>query len=363
MPRIRCQCGHVLFFMPGQAGKRVQCPECSAILVLPLLNASETPDAPPVLGEDASIQDRLKAPLEESVSYLPASPEEGELTLEDRPTLPRPPQEVLLPEAATRKPSDARKRYPRASHQASDAGPPPDFFLLLLRAFKYPLEENGLVAIIVGVITFGAAFFFWRVAAYFPLIGGIIADVVALILTIILGGYLAGYLFTIIHHSASGDPVAPDWPDLTDYEENVFKPLLFILALGILSLGPSFAYDRYVENSSQALYAALLGVGLFYMPMGMLCIALRNDLAALNPLVVIRAITSVPVRYLIVWLLVVVVVCLQRWGMSFVAQHLPIPIIGIILWFGIYFYFILVLGRVIGVLYHADRNKLKWLGG
>lgn len=365
MPRIRCRCSHVLSFEYDQAGKRAQCPKCSAILVLPSLKAYEAPNAPVILDGEAAAQPKPETPLAGGLSHRPPSPEEEAFAIEERLAISSPPQDIHLSETAPSEPAEAPKRYLTSSYWANEDETPPNFFLLLIGAFAYPLRLNNLIALIVGVVTFGATFFLLKAAwfyRFFPFASAV-GDIFVWIVCVVLGGYVAGYFLSIIHRSASGDPSAPDWPDLTDYMENAVKPFFLVAALGAVSLGPAFAYGHYVKDGSHALYTALLGAGLFYMPMGMLCIALRGSMMALNPAIAIRAIASVPLRYVIVWILVVVSVFLQDRAQSLVEQHVQHRFLGIVLRLGVGFYFLLVLGRTIGILYHSGRNKLRWLGG
>ena len=158
-------------------------------------------------------------------------------------------------------------------------------------AFGFPLKGDGLIALIVGVIFLTAAHYLMFMAVFFPLLGIVLAGGIGIVGT----GYFAGYLMTIMERTAHGEKDAPGWPDLDDWQENVLKPFGFILALGILCIGPSVAYRHFAQHEpNEAITYALLAAGLFYMPMGMLCVALANDYAGLSPVPVIRAILSVP---------------------------------------------------------------------
>ena len=167
---------------------------------------------------------------------------------------------------------------------------------------------------------------------------------------------------TIIERTAHGETDAPGWPDLTDWQENALKPFVFVLALGILGIGPSIAYRYFAHEPNVAINYALLAAGLFYMPMGLLCVALVNDYAGLSPVPVIRAILNVPGRYSVAWVLVTFSIVAQILGAGLIAQ-VPIPIVGAMLQQTVSCYFLFVAARILGLLYYKSNRQLNWLAG
>ena len=67
-------------------------------------------------------------------------------------------------------------------------------------------------------------------------------------------------------------------------------------------------------------------LALLYIPMGMLAIAMFNSAVALNPLVIVKAITRIPLRYLLACGLFFLVYFVN---ISMAGQLAKFPIVGI----------------------------------
>jgi hypothetical protein len=339
MPQIRCQCKRVLSYRAEQAGKLVKCPGCSAKIRLP----EAAPEMPPARAGKPAATSR-------------APDEQGELQLEspaaDIPlAAPAPawessaPSEVPLPQVA----AGARVApKPGAADQ--------DYWRSLPGAFRYPLTADGIITLMVGVLVFTVGHYLMFIAAFFPLLGFIFV----MGISIIGAGYLTGYLMTIVERTAHGEDEPPDWPDLTDWEETILKPFGFLLGLCIVGVGPSIAYRYLAHPPVEAVALAIFAAGLLYMPMGLLCVALANDYAGLNPIRVIRAIFSVPGRYFVAWLLVACCVAAELQGGAWVSQ-IPVPFVGTVLQQIVSCYFLFVAMRILGLLYLKSSPQLDWL--
>ncbi len=342
MPKVRCACKRVISYGPGLAGKLVKCPGCSAIIRLPEIKPAAPPTrATPDEGQELQLErDETDIPL---ASSTPTSESAG------------PSGNSLSPYEP---PSWAAAR--RAAPSTSDRGAAgSDYWSALPGAFGFPLKGDGLIALIVGVIFLTAEHYLMFMAGLFPLLGIVLAVGIGIVGT----GYFAGYLMAIMERTAHGEKDAPGWPDLTDWQENALKPFGFLLALSILCIGPSVAYRLFAQHEANAAITwALLAAGLFYMPMGMLCVALANDYAGLNPVSVIRAILSVAGRYSVVWVLVMFCFAAQTLGAGLIAA-LPIPIVGTILEQAVSCYFLFVAARILGLLYYKSSLQLDWLAG
>jgi hypothetical protein len=340
MPRIQCECKRVLSYRPGLAGKVVKCPGCSAKIRLP--------DAEPAASPAHAASDEgqeLQLERNEADTLLAASARTSEGTAPSGPSLPQS-EPLVWPQAR------------RADATASDPAAAEDYWSALPGAFRFPLAGEGLYALIVGVILLTVAYYLVFAVAGFPLLGILLAIAV----TVVTVGYMSGYLMTIIERTAHGEKDAPGWPDLTDWEENALKPFFFFLALFALCVGPSIAYQRLAQEPGDGVRYAILAAGVFYMPMGMLCVALANDFAGLSPIRVVRAILSVPGRYVVAWALVTVSIGAEILGRTYIAQW-HIPIVGAILQQTVGCYFLFVAARILGLLYCKSRPQLDWLAG
>jgi hypothetical protein len=324
----------------------VKCPGCSAKIRLPVAEPPASPArAAPEEGQDLQLEkNEADIPLAASVPPSDGAAPSG---------LSLPPSEPLAWSPTRR--ADAATSVPAEAAQ--------DYWSALPGAFRFPLQGEGLIALIIGVIFLTVAHYLMFMAGGSFSVGMInLGFLFAIAIYAVGTGYFAGYLLTIIERTAHGEKDAPGWPDLTDWQENALKPFVFILALGILCIGPSVAYRRLAQPPQAAISYAIRAAGLFYMPMGMLCVALANDYAGLSPIRVVRAIVSVPGRYFVAWVLVVFVVAAQNLGAGLVAQ-LPIPIIGTILQQTVTCYFLFVAARILGLLYYNSGPQLDWLAG
>jgi len=337
MPRVRCECKRVLSYRAELAGKVVKCPGCSAKIRLP----EAAPTAPPAPDEAQELQlerNEAEVPLAASVPTSDGAAPSG---------FPLPPSEPLTNLSVRRSIAATRGRSTATQ----------DYWGALPGAFAFPLTGDGLIALIVGVLFLTAAQYVVLLVS-FSFTGLILAIGVCAFST----GYFGGYLMTIIERTAHGEQDAPGWPDVTDWEENALKPFGCILVLGILGLGPYLAYRYFAHEPNMTIAYAILGAGLFYMPMGWLCVALVNDYAGLNPIPVFRAIRSVPGRYVIAWALVAFVVAARIQGRDLFAQ-LPVPILGAVLRETISCYFLFVAARILGLLYYKSGPQLDRLAG
>jgi hypothetical protein len=202
------------------------------------------------------------------------------------------------------------------------------------------------------------AYYACKIVVYCPLLGGLIALALSLMLT----GYAIGYLMNLVRGSSYGAEDAPDWPDLTDWQENAAKPLLLFIGLLILCFGAVGVclLAHLTDNSTVLLWLAV--PGLLYLPMGLLCVSLANGIAGLNPIHGVRAIAARPVRYAMLWFLLAAVVGLE-WLLSIGIDALGIPILGKFAASFVGFYALLLLGRQMGLFYRTGGEKLSWLVG
>ncbi len=340
MPRIRCECKRVLSYRAELAGKVVKCPGCSAKIRLPDA-APIAPPAPVAPDEEQELQlerNEAEVPLAASVPTSDGAAPSG---------FPLSPGEQLTEPSVRRSAAATRGRSAAAQ----------DYWGALPGAFAFPVRGDGLIALIVGVLFLTAAQYVVLLAS-FSFTGVILAIGIYAFST----GYFGGYLMTIIERTAHGEQEAPGWPDVTDWEENALKPFGCILVLGILGLGPYLAYRHLAHEPNMTLAYAILGAGLFYMPMGWLCVALANDYAGLNPIPVFRAIRSVPGRYAVAWALVAFAVAARIQGRELFDQ-LPVPILGTVLRETVSCYFLFVAARILGLLYYKSGPQLDWLAG
>jgi hypothetical protein len=223
-------------------------------------------------------------------------------------------------------------------------------------AFGYAFRGNGLTLLAVGAVMLTLTTYAAMVASFVPLLGLL----ALIILTIGVGGYLFAFLKNVLVSSAQGDDLVPGWPDVTspwEFAANFFQ----LVVLYLFCFGPALLWARLAPDGLTAWGGGLLvGLGAFYFPMALVGVALSDSIAGVNPVVIVPSILRIVGQYLIVCALMVCLVAVQLAG-EWLARALPVPILPT---FGMQFitlYLVIVIGRVLGVLYYVNRERLGWL--
>ena len=239
------------------------------------------------------------------------------------------------------------------------------FFSQLPEVFTYPLRGNGLILMIGGTIFFGVLALLQRAPAF-----GLFIGAMKLLLGVISGGYMFSYLQKIIHSSAQGDDEMPAWPDFTNYWDDVIRPYLQAVALVLICFGPAWfiggkellmyavGEDVSVINVLVAIGLAL--IGLSYLPMALLAVAMADSIAGVNPLFVIPSILKVPLEYLVVCCVLGAALITQTICAALLEHFIPVPILPALLSGFVFLYFLTAEMRLLGVMYHANKDRLDW---
>ncbi len=218
-------------------------------------------------------------------------------------------------------------------------------------AFSYPFRGDGLIILGTGTVVF-------TVVGAVPKFG-----LFGLALSIGMWGYLLLMLQSVIHGTAQGEDTLPRWPSMTDKGELLEKWFQW-LATVALCFGPAFAVltiaeanHRTVPESDLLLAGGLGFVGALYFPMAALGVAMFDSLAALNPLLVLRAIFAVPAHYLLTLVVFAGLIAVKALTGELADA---VPGLGVLvdqfdaLWSAFF------LSRVLGGLYYVNRLKLGW---
>jgi hypothetical protein len=233
------------------------------------------------------------------------------------------------------------------------------FFRELPRAALYPLRGTGLMIIIVATLLF-AAMRFISVGFF-----GLIIQVIAL-------GYLFSYVQNIIHSTSSDDDELPDLPPMDEVFSGFFK----LIGVGLISFGPAIviawlAIAKEEPTAGIALIPAVI-FGCIYFPMAFLAVAIKDTVAAANPLIVAPSILRVPLEYLVTVVLLGGLFGL-RWlgdavsdamgGQALRTTSIPqmFLLFGLrALWAFLSVYLLTVTMRILGLLYRTKRHRLGW---
>jgi hypothetical protein len=233
------------------------------------------------------------------------------------------------------------------------------FFRELPGAFAYPFRGAGALVIVFATILFAALEFM-----SFGIFGLLIKAATI--------GYLYSYMQTILHSTAAGDNDMPGMPGMDDLMSGFFR----LAGTVLISFGPAMVLAYLAIAQAQpaagiALIPAVIFGGL-YLPMAFLAVAMKDNVMAANPLIVIPSIVRVPLEYLVTTIMVAGIFGLRYLGDALTSGLAGDSMMGssvskMLLLFGFRafwaffsFYLLTVTIRILGLLYLTKRDRLGW---
>jgi hypothetical protein len=232
------------------------------------------------------------------------------------------------------------------------------FFARLPGVFIYPFQGSGLLVLIISTLVFAGLEF---VGSGFS----ILAKIVAL-------GYLFAYMQNIIHATANQEEQMPDLPGMDDLFGCCFRLLgAVFISFGIAIGLALYAFFQEEPAAGIALIPAII-FGCFYFPMALLAVAMKDSVAAANPLVVIPAIFKVPIEYFVTVILMAGVFGVRMLGGTVVAilagntyttkdMNVLLTTLGVrAVWSFVIVYLLTINMRLLGILYLTKKDKLGW---
>lgn len=241
---------------------------------------------------------------------------------------------------------------------ARPAGPK-GFFSRLPGALIYPFRGSGLLILIASTLVFA-------------FLGFISAGLISILAKIVALGYLFSFMQNIIHATTNQEEEMPDLPGFDDVFGGALRlagTVIISFFLALVLAGLKFFSEIQVPNV--ALAAAII-FGCLYFPMAFLAVAMKDSLAAANPLVVVSAISKVPLGYLVAALTVVGVFGLRQLGdltMMFLraegysthSMNVLLMTFGIrVFWSFAGLYLLTVSMRILGLLYLTNKDRFGW---
>ena len=225
------------------------------------------------------------------------------------------------------------------------AEPTIGFFASLPRALIYPFTGNGVFLFLAGSV-------FFVLLGYLPLIGYLVS------------GYLFSYAKLIVSSSAEGNPKPPDWPDFTNWFDDLILPYLQFLALTVLFFGPAIVLGFWFAGGPTAArfvaFVAALGFGALLAPMGMLALSMFDHIGVLNPVSLTWSILRVPGQYLVAAAAFEFILFLNIFARPWLIGLLPVPLLPTLISGFLNLYFVSVSMRILGLLYANNKDKLGW---
>ncbi|MBF0320334.1 MAG: DUF4013 domain-containing protein [Nitrospirae bacterium] len=222
--------------------------------------------------------------------------------------------------------------------------------------FIYPLLGQGKWVLIAGAL-------FFIIAGVIPFMG--------VLIKVILIGYMCAFMMKIITTSSCGEKALPDWPEFTNFIDDIIRPAFMVLAVFIVSNLPVIAYvvsysafgDGFLsfdaDMGNPIIYPAIfifIVAGMLYFPMAVLAVSMTNTFGAVSPHIVIPSIFRVPVEYLMLCG-VLLAIYLVKVAVGWVVG---IPYVGPIISMFVTFYFYAVEMRLVGLLYYSEKERLGW---
>jgi len=241
----------------------------------------------------------------------------------------------------------------------------------LVSAFAYPVAKGGVTFIIVGAVVLWLAELARWFVVFVPLYGW-----VALIMLLTFSyGWLFSYMQKIVVSCSNDEDALPEWPEISNWSEDLVQPFLACLGMMALCFGPAFIYSFFAAANDFApmLYYPIFLLGAVYLPMAVVVVSLTQRVLSANPFVVLPAITRVPRDYLIVCLLFLA--ALGVWnGLELLvdtfgpeaekqggvlSRALWEAAWGLPLWI-VFLYLMIFCARVAGLMYRCNWRKFGW---
>lgn len=217
-------------------------------------------------------------------------------------------------------------------------------------ALTFPLHSGGLIMLVAGSVSFTILLFF---AKYAFIAGGLGFALV--------GGYIAAFMMKIVNHSAEGEPGIPDWPDVSDWWDDILCPSAEMTLTSLVSFSPLLLYLVYSlvarETLSAPLTLLLLLAGSFYYPIALLSMSLFHSVPALNPALLLPAAFKIFSDYLVATGLFLIIV-LVKWVCALYLKG--IFLIGPFIDNFLMLYLVILQMRILGLMYFANKEKLAW---
>jgi hypothetical protein len=233
------------------------------------------------------------------------------------------------------------------------------FFRELPGAFVYPFRGAGVIIIVFATILF-AALDFMGFGIF-----GILIKAAAL-------GYLYTFMQSILHSTAADDNEMPGMPAMDD----LFSACFRLVGTVLIAFGPTMvlAYLAIAQEQPIAGIALIPAVifGGLYLPMAFLAVAMKDNIMAANPLIVIPSIVRVPLEYLVTVILGAGIFGARYFGDMLTSGMAGDAMMGssvtrMLLLFGLralwaFFsvYLLIVMMRILGLLYLTKRDRLGW---
>jgi hypothetical protein len=218
---------------------------------------------------------------------------------------------------------------------------------LLLDVLTYPFRGGGWLMLLIGA---GMSILL-KIASIAPLIG--------MIAGLFSAGFFASYYLDIINNTVNDKDDPPEWPDISNFGEDIGRPLLQTLGVALISLVPyalTFLLDA-TDPARETWQWAARALFILYFPMSMLGVVMHGHLGGALPHRVIPAIFRALPGYLLVVALFAGLTVLSSLSDAIGST---IPFLGFVITAIPTLYLLMAEARLIGLLYRAKREQIGW---
>jgi hypothetical protein len=243
-----------------------------------------------------------------------------------------------------------------ADRQKVEAEGARTFFSVLPSAFKYPFVQNGLILLIAGTIMFSILDGMLFLSQFFRKF--------LWLFTGLTYGYLFAYMQRILVTSSQGENEPPDWPDLSDWWDDIWRPFFMFTFTVALSLGPALGYLIWAASSeadvNSLVLLPLIAFGVLYFPMALMAVCIADSVVAANPFLVLSSIARIPLEYLVASGVFFSVVVLRYACETGLKAAIPFPLVPGIISAFVALYFVMVEMRILGLMHLKTKKRLRW---
>jgi DNA-directed RNA polymerase subunit RPC12/RpoP len=334
--RFYCEnCGYKSTVSESYAGKKIRCPKCYYIILIPKAR-------PEVTTPNQNGSERRKTAPKHSaydLTLLNISEKEKLSTLQRG--------QIGISEEISEH-EQKPKRDSQAETEPSDERKLP----WLIDIFLYPFSKPGLKHLAVFIGTPMLILILWMIL---PVQLACLFGLITIIARILLYLYLYWYLAECIRDSAGGWVRAPQGFEGIPVLSDMFGQMVNILGCFMLFLGPFFIYTTIVKDFDIISWL-LISLAIFSYPMGLLSVVLHNSARGFNLRLIINSIskTLLPycglVLFLVMPAMLIWILPLQLKGSLFSNFILHFAVV----------YIVMIDSHLLGRFYWRYQDKLNW---
>lgn len=225
-------------------------------------------------------------------------------------------------------------------------------------AFIYPFRGTGVLILIFSTLLFAA-------------LGARMSGIFSILIKLGAIGYLFSYMQNIIHATANEEAEMPELPGMDDLFGGFVRLVGTVIMSFGLALGLMAAILGGVEIPVSAIILAMI-LGCLYFPMAFLAVAMKDNVLACNPLVIVPSILRVPGQYAVAVVIFIAIFGIKEIGdlvsagfgsVTFTTTDISVLLMSFgvrIIWSFISIYLLVVNIRIMGLLYLTQKEKLGW---